>query len=406
MIPHRRHALLALAVALLALALARPAAATDPRVRALGDGANYFEDDTAPLAWFGALVDYPDQVVLDLGEYDHDGGGSFNARMRGAGGGATLRLDETGRWGVLGVFVQEDLPAGAPGGAINLLGARRLGAVSLGFRAMLSSHFDGANTTESWGRGESLYFHSYGLGARWDVSDAFYGDLAAEIVNTTSDAAEEELWSLPASSVWRSWGVRTRWFRALSDEVVLVPVFDYREDDRRIASAAIGAPADQHAWQSSAGLGVNLLRDPDNLILVSGEWRWGTEEHDRLRGASSGWDYDTYDLDYHEIHARVGVESRVLPWLAVRGSLQYLRLQREEDWTRGEYVADDPDRWAADSVIRVRTPITLGCALLAGPFQADLVLNGHWSDAAGTVPFGARPVATGTFSGLSVRYLF
>ena len=28
--------------------------------------------------WYGALLDYPDQAVLDLGDYDHDGEGSWN----------------------------------------------------------------------------------------------------------------------------------------------------------------------------------------------------------------------------------------------------------------------------------------------------------------------------------------
>lgn len=405
MLPRER-LLAAASLALVVIAVAGPTTATSPRVRALGDGATYVEGDTAPLAWFGALVDYPDQIVLDLGEYDHGGAGTFNENLFGGGGGATVRLDEAGRWGVLGLYAQEDLPAEAPGGAINLLGARRFGAVSLGARVMLSSHFDGDNSTETDGASESLYFHSYGLGARWDASDRVYGDLAGELVNTKSDGSEQDLWSLPAQSVWSSWALRSRWFWAVSDAVVLVPAVDHRRDDRDLYSARIGAPAAQASWQSSIGVGVNLLRDPDNLIVISGEWRWGTEEHERLRGQSVGWQYDAAELDYHEIHARVGLESRILPWLSVRGSLQYLRLQRETRWQRSEIVAGDPDRWAEDTQINVRTPITLGCALHLGRFQADLVLNGHASEAPGMVPFAPRPADTATYSGLSLRYLF
>ncbi|MEZ4388101.1 MAG: hypothetical protein R3D98_11095 [Candidatus Krumholzibacteriia bacterium] len=390
----------------LSLLVAAAVQASQPRVRALGDGADYFEDDTAPLSWFAALIDYPDQLNLDFGDYDHDGHGSLNERLRGGGGGVTLRLDAAGRWGVLGLYAQEDLPAGAPGGAITLLGARRFGRLGLGLRAMLTSHFDGENSTEAWDRGESLYIHSFGAGARWDASDRLYGDLALEIVNTKSDAAEQELWSLPASSVWTGFAARTRWFWAASESVVLVPLADHRRDDRPVLSAGLQAPADQHAWQSSLGLGVNLLRDPDNLIVISGEWRWGTEEHERLRGQSTAWEYDASDLDYHEIHARAGLESRVSPWLTVRGSLQYLRLQREQASVRGELVDDDPDRRTEDRTIRVRTPITLGCSLHGGPFQVDLVFNGQWVQVPGTIPFTARPLQTGTYSGLSLRYLF
>lgn len=402
MTPCQRYAAV---LALLALA-ATAALAGAPRVRALGDASAYFEDDSAPLSWFGALVDYPDQLVLDLGEYDHNGSGSLNQRLLGGGGGIHLRLDEAGRRGVLGIYVQEDLPADAPGGAITVMGARRFGRLSLGLRAMLTSHFDGENSNETWGRGESLYIHSFGLGGRWDAGDRLYGDLALEIANTTSDAADESLWSLPASSVWTGWGARTRWFWAVGEQAVLVPLLDHRRDDRPLLSEAIAAPADQEAQQSSLGLGLNLLPDPDNLMLVSGEWRWGTEEHRRLRGRSTGWDYDASEIDYHEIHVRVGLESRVLPWLSLRGSIQYLRLQQEQRLLRGDLVHDDPDRWAVSQVIDVNTPVTLGCALHAGAFQADLVFNGHWTQPPGTLPFGARPLDSGTYSGLSLRYLF
>ncbi len=300
----------------------------------------------------------------------------------------------------------EDLPADAPGGAITLLGARRLGRLSLGLRAMLTSHFDGEDSTEDWSRGESLYIHSFGVGGRLDLSDRWYGDVAAEVVNTRSDATEEDLWTLPASNVWTGWAARTRWFWAAGDKVVLVPSFDLRADDRRVLSTQIDVPADQDAWQASAGLGVNLLRDPDNLVVVSGAWRWGSEHHVRLRGQSTGWEYDQGDLDYHEIHARVGLESRVLPWLSVRGSLQYHRLQREQALARGDLVQGDPDRWSEQRTIVVQTPITLGCSLHAGPFQADLVLNAREMEVPGTLPFGARATETRTLTGVTVRYLF
>jgi len=392
--------------AILALSLATTTLATEPRMRALGDGDVYLEDDTGPLTWYGALVDYPDQLVLDFGEYDHDGSGTFNERMQGAGGGVNLRLDDRGHWGVLGLYVQEDLPADTPGGAITLLGARRFGRLSLGLRAMLTSHFDGENSTETWGVGESLYIHAYGAAGRWDHSDRLYGDVAWEIVNTKSDAAVEEQWSLPANSTWASWATRTRWFWSASETVVLVPAFDFRYDDRSIVSETVGAPVDLDAWQSSGGIGVNLLRDPDTLILISGEWRWGTEEHTRIPGSSTGWDYDTSDLDYHEIHARMGLETRVSPWLTLRGSVQYVRMQRELMYTRGEFSGGVAERWAEDTKIKVRAPITLGCSLHAGPFQADLVFNGQWSEAPGTIPFAPRPLETDTFSGLTLRYLF
>jgi len=391
---------------LLVVAAAAPAAASLIRARALGGDLGYVEDDAGPTVWYGALVDYPDQVVLDLGQYDHDGSGALNDRLRGAGGGAHLALGRDGGLGVLGVYVQEELPAGAPGGGVTLLGARSFGRLALGLRGQFTSHFQGSNSNEQPGWGESLYFHGYGLGARWDAGDRLYGDLAAELVNVQGDAAVQDLWRLPAQQTWATWAVRTRWFWAHGDRTVLIPLLDHRADDRQVVSQSVGAPADQHAWRTALGLGANLLPDPDNLVVVSGEFRWGRQLHDRLRGQSSDWQFDRSDLRWYEIHARVGLESRVLPWLSVRGALEYLRLQRERRSTRGQTVAGESDRWAEDEAIVVRTPITLGAAIHLGRFQADVVLNARQWQTYGTIPFAPTPTATGTFTGVSLAYLF
>lgn len=187
-----QRAALALAAGLL-LALAAPAFATMARLRALGDGASYLEDDANVLVWFASLVDYPDQVVLDLGHYDHDAEGSLNRRLGAAAGGLHARLDRARRWGTLGIYAQEELPGGAPGGAFTLLGARSFGRLALGCKAMFSTYYQGSNSTDFDGHGKGLYFHAYGLAARWDLGDGLYGDLAGEIVNTQGDAAEEDL---------------------------------------------------------------------------------------------------------------------------------------------------------------------------------------------------------------------
>jgi len=402
----RPTAAVALAAVVLFAALAAPASATLTRVRTLGDGASYLEDDSNALVWFASLVDYPDQAVLDLGDLDHDAPGSLNQSLTNSAGGFHARLDQAGRWGTVGLYVQEDLPAGAPGGAVTLLWARELGEVVLGLKGSFSSYFEGENSTETVGYGESLYFHVYGASARWDVNDGLYGDLAYEIVNVQGDAAEQGSYSLPPQQTWSTWGARTRWFVAASPTVVVVPVFDHRQDDRQVYAEIPAAPADQHAYRTAVGCGVNLLADPDNLVVVSAEYRWGRELYDRLVDQSTSWEYDHSDRHYEEIQARVGLESRVLPWLAVRGSLQYLRLQDELRKTRGHTLPEDPDRWAEDQSITILTPITLGVGLFAGPFQADLVLNARWGETYGTFPFTASPQERGTYTGITFGYRF
>ncbi|HOX27041.1 MAG TPA: hypothetical protein PLL30_15080 [Candidatus Krumholzibacteria bacterium] len=395
----------AIAVASIA-GLAAPASATLTRVRALGDGASYLEDDSNALVWFASLVDYPDQVVLDLGELDHDAPGSLNESLTGVAGGFHARLDRAGRWGTAGLYVQEDLPAGAPGGAFTLLWARGLGKITVGLKGSFSSHFEGENSTEIPGHGESLYFHDYGASARWDIHDGLYGDLVYELVNVQGDATMQGSYSLPPQHTWSTWGARTRWFIALDETAALVPVFDHRQDDRQVLAEALAAPADQHVYRTAVGCGVNLLPDPDNLVVVSAEYRWGHELHDRLVDNSQTWDYDQSDATYEEVHARVGLESRVLPWLTVRGALQYLRLQNESRLSRGHTLPDEPDRWAEDQSITILTPITVGAGILAGPFQADLVLNARWAETYGTFPFARSPQERGTYTGITFGYRF
>ena len=89
---HRRHAAAtALAILAAALVAAAPASATLTRARTLGGDLHYFEDDAGVTVWYGALLDYPDQAVLDLGDYDHDASGSWNQRTTGAAGGSARK---------------------------------------------------------------------------------------------------------------------------------------------------------------------------------------------------------------------------------------------------------------------------------------------------------------------------
>ena len=385
---------------------ASQAAATLTRVRSLGGNLNYLEDDAGATVWYAPLLDYPDQVVLDVGNLDHDAAGSLNRSLTHSAGSFHARLDEAGKWGTVGIYVQEDLPAGAPGGGTTLLAARQFGKVGLGLKAQFTSHQKSFDSTETDGRSESLFYHSYGLGARWDVSDGIYGDLAGDVVNDQASAESQDIWHLPPQHTWSTWGARTRWFIGLSETTVLVPVLDHYQDDRQVYDEIIAAPADLRARRTTAGLGLNLLPDPDNLVVVSAEYRWGSEQHDRLAGRSTVWEFDYSELTYKEIHSRVGLESRVLPWLTLRGALEYYRLQHERLATRSQSAPGEPDRWAEAKSTEVLTPVTLGLGLHFGAFQGDLLLNARWPETYGTFPIGQRTNERGTYSALTLGYRF
>jgi hypothetical protein len=406
MMPRPADTVIAVALTLAFLLAAADAHATLTRTGALGGGADYLEDDAAAMVWYAALLDYPDQAVLALGDYDHDADGSWNRRTLGGGGALHAALGPGGDWATLGVYAQEDLPEGEPGGGIDLLAARRFGRLGLALRGGFTSYSRGANSTETDGSGESLYYHSYGVGARWDMSDDVYADLAGEIVNVQGDAAEEDLWRLPTQQTWSTWGLRTRWFVAAGENLAIVPLLDYRRDDRQAYDPTVAAPADRHAWRTTAGVGFDLLPDGDNLVVVSAEYRQGRQRHDRLPGSSTMWEYDAADLRYKEIHVRVGLESRVLAWLTLRGGLAYQRLQRELRAERGDTLPDQPDRWYEDKDIDVLVPVTLGLGLHLGAIHADVLLNGRHPATWGTFPFGPTSAEEGTFTSVTVGYDF
>lgn len=391
------------AIVVVLLITAGSASATLTRVRALGGGLSYVDDDAGATLWYTSLLDYPDRAVLDIGDVNLDHGGNG---LGNSGGGIHLALDHPHERTCIGLYLQDTLPAEAPGGAITLLGAHRFGALALGFKAGFTSYFAGENSTETYGYGRGIYFHDYGLAGRWDASPSVSGDLAFDLVNVQGDAGEEDLWYLPYQQNWSTWGVRTRWFVRVSDEVVLVPLIDHRHDDRPAASVTIGAPADRHAYRNAFGVGFQVQTDEANLILISGEYRRIRERESRILGESTSWLFDRTDLTAHEVTARVGIESTVRPWLVLRGSLQYLRLQNERLSARGHTLPDVPDRWAQSRSIMVYTPVTIGVGLALAPFTADVTLNTRWRETYGAFPFTVTPAPAGTYTAITVGYLF
>ncbi len=394
---------LAIAALVVSLVLAGQASATLTRVRALGGGLSYLEDDANATLWYARLVDYPDRAVFDVGDIPIDAGGGGLAN---SGGGLHVGMSRTDPRTCLGVYVQDTLPADAPGGGITLLGAHRFGGLALGLKAGLTSYFNGENTTETYGAGQGLYYHDFGLGAAVDLSPRLQTDLAVDLVNVQGDAASQDLYALPYQQSWSTWGVRARAAMTVSDVVTLVPMISHRRDDRALFAPQLGSPADLHMFENIFGVGFRVRTDDANLIIVSGEYRRLHERQTRIVGAALAWDYDSADLSSNEVHARVGLESTVRPWLVVRAAMQYVRLQHDRLTTRGHTVPDEPDRWAESTSIQVLTPVTLGAGVALAPFTVDVTLNTRWREVYGVFPFGATPAPTGTYTVITVGYAF
>lgn len=353
------------------LLAAAPTPASTARVRALGGIPDLIEDDSGTLRWYGALVDYPNLGVLELGDWAHNLSGAARDDLASRGGGAHVRLDEAGRWGTLAVRFGEDLPAPDPGGWFMATYARRLGPVSLGVATQATS-YSRASTVNSFGylQGESRFLHLVGLGVRWDVSDDMYVDLAADVLDSEVDYYDEARnVSHDNLGGWNSFGLRGRVFRSLTEQLVWVGRVDWFRDTRPVSDEVFDGLVDLDADHIQGGFALHLMPDPDNLVVFSADYR-GIEvdrhAYERLsqwqRGYREWWRFD----------ARVGLESRVLPWLTVRASASY---RRHVDET--QYVFDWPtfQEVAYDYTVRVDTPVTVGFGLHLGAVDCDIVIN-------------------------------
>jgi len=373
----------ALLAALLLLAL--PALATTTRVRTLGGLGDYFEDSSNVLRWYGSLVDYPQLAVLELGDWNHDQEGDFSDQISGRGGALHYRFDAAGRFGTAAIYFGEDLPTNDPGGWVSLLWARQFGPVAVGATFRGTSFSTATSGTELPLDGLSSFLHNLGLGLRWDLADNLYGDLAFEAMDTEVDYfSREDGISIENTGGWDSFGLRARLFHGLNDQAAAIYFVDWFHDVRPVADEVMDDLVDMDAVNLRAGVGFNLMPDPDNTLIFSTEYQ--SREEDRLarHGVPAAW--DSLHLDWWSLDVRVGVESRLLPWLSLRGSASYRRLTMDQlyttDWSddfqEHDYLYD----------IAISTPVTLGLGLHFGRFDADLVFND-------TTPFSLGYALTG-----------
>lgn len=361
------------AVAFLLL-LALPSLASSSRVRALGNVPDLIEDPSGALRWYGAVVDYPDLGTLHLGDWAHRRNGAARGDLASRSGGVHVQLDEGGRWGTVAMHFGEDLPAPDPGGWFQAMWGRRMGDVSLALAFRATSWSDAASSPAAPLEGDSRFIHLLGLGARWDVSDATYLDLAVDAMESEVDyyrrngehpVVEEDL------GEWDSVGVRGRVFHQLTDQLVWVGRLSWFRDLRPITDDVMTDLVNLDARYFRGGFGFHLMADPDNLVIISGDYR-SVDDHRQARHPFQATWKDG-DNQWWRIDARVGVESRVLPWLTLRASASYRRHVDEQQY---EYRwADDFAETAYSYRVRVDTPVTVGLGLHLGSFDCDVVVN-------------------------------
>ncbi len=281
-----------LVLALLMIAIAMPAFATETRIRSLGPmTAPFIEDNSNVFMWPASLASYANLVSITAGYYDvvkwQDDTSDYNDRMT-AKFGLTYGLGEDNKYGVLGIWWHENTwgPnymgewAGPYGytdfgddvfNKWNLMWALSFETIDIGIR------FERADQMYKGEGGGEKYedYTSYttlGLGLRWDISEYSYLDIAFDYTSvgyTYQDGGDD----IVEADNHGIMALRGRMFYEWSDVVTWVPYVSYRGGDLSLKSNQSGFYGDDDCWgikgyQFDLGLAANLNVNDDNLIIV------------------------------------------------------------------------------------------------------------------------------------------
>lgn len=405
----RRRALFTLAVLISLALVAGTAAATSTRVRSLGGAGGFFEDDHNVLRWYGSIVDYPNLAFAELGQFDLDTEDRDpDERITEQGGGFHAAFDAEQRWGVIAAYFTAE-PAlvdeigGIPGGAFTALWGRSFDrtALAIFFRGTSFTESSAANSQELKGRAE--YHHWLGVGLRTDLAPTAYLDIAAEVHNTQFDYADlDSNIATGFSNSWDGWGARARAFIGLSEKVVCVPLVEHIRDIRETFSATLNDAGLLDVYLNRVGVGINYLPDPDNLVVITADYR---DKKAELVGRRSLFaDYGRQVVDGYVLGGRIGVESRVLAWLTLRLGVEYRRT--DENVTLLQLAGSGQQVWFASHDVHVRTPLNLGLGFNFGSFSADVVVNDGAPFGLGYALTGAGRSDSATFTSITLSYGF
>lgn len=354
-----------LLLAILVIAVAMPAFASETRLRTLGPGvAPFIEDDANVFMWYATLPSYEDLVTVTVGYYDvyyemedyddfDEGGEDLVARF-----GLTYGLGDDAEYGVLGLWWEEDTP-----GPNRWMGSDGLWAgpmfgpytdfsdfVYNKWHAMYGYQMDGmsfglyfnradqgAYEEQSGVSGEFEDYSSYttiGAGVRFDVGDDAYADLAFDwttVSFTYTELGDDEEVEADANMVL---GFRGRMFYEWTDMITWVPYVSYRMGDLSLKSTEEDFYADGECWgikgfQFDLGLAANMMVNDETMIIVAVE-PFG---YYKAEPSDCGPDADTGEVKMTMLPAfAFGFENDVKEWLTLRLGCDKVFVKYEESF--------------------------------------------------------------------------
>lgn len=354
--------------------------ATSTRINSLGGSGGFFEDDHNVLRWCGSLGDYPDLAIIETGHFDLTDGydDDWGKSVSGPGGGVHVRFDKAGRWGTGGLYFNGSSDDSDPGslhrsylgGSVTALYSRNLGSVSGGLMYRHSADTDFRSDQSNPVPVEASFQRSrddIGLGARLNLSEKAYLDLAGEIRHIGDRAygsgPSNPGWDTGDLDSWNNFGLRARAFIGLNDRLALAPLLELVSEDfcgTSFAGAGLLREISDNTGQLiRLGAALNFFVNADNFLLFSTEYLDGKVDH-TIRDLDGTVDY-FWQEDYSVLLMRLAFETRLAHWITVRASSGYEHIDNRGDIPQpptGEHI-----------------PLGLGVGLHLGSLAMDLALT-------------------------------
>lgn len=390
-----------LILALLVVAIAAPAFASETRLRTLGPQvAPFIEDDANVFKWYGTLPSYANLVTITAGYedvlfYGNDHG--WYDEYLYSKFGLTYGLGEDNQYGVIGLWWEETTrgPLWQHGwfGPYGWQATDFSEWVYNKWNVMWGLSLDGLSFGLYFNRADQGYLYdedgdefeqhwaytTLGLGVRFDIGDQMYADIAADYttVGYTFDHEGQDMLNEDNNSIL---ALRGRMFYEWSDVVTVVPYFNYITGDLSLKSDNADYYGDFDVWgwkgfHLDLGLGLNLRVNDETLLIVA------VKPYGMAKAEPSGSGSEIGDISMQATMFpgfAFGFETDVKNWLTFRAGCDkmFIKWNEEVDHAEGAYEYTEtlaPFNWY------------LGLGFHVGNFDIDAMINkevpfsmGYW----------------------------